>query len=75
MSVKWHEKTCPFCGEGSKVYISICIDMPDPEAPPEYNYTEMNMCNMCWLGMGIKPAFTHNREVRDFAGVEHEARR
>ena len=77
--IGWDKETCAFCGtrpemfdsEGRPpgVYIVIRIDMPDPQLPPEYAYTEMAMCKACWLEMGIEPAFEHNREIRACAGV------
>ena len=72
MTTPWNERTCAFCGIGSKAYISIRIDVPNPEAPPEYSYTETDMCKKCWAEMGIKAAFEHNREIREVAGVEQE---
>ena len=72
MTSRWNERCCSFCGIGSQAYISIRIDMPDPEAPPEYGYTETDMCKKCWREMGIEAAFGHNRAIREVAGVEQE---
>ena len=70
--MNWDNKTCDFCGIGHRAYIVILLDLPDPQCPPEFAYSETALCLMHWQEIGIKAAFEHNRELRDIAGIEHE---
>lgn len=70
MSIKWNEKVCSICGAGSKVFIVILLDLPDPQLPPADAYSEMALCVKHWRELGLQPAVEMNRELRACAGIE-----
>ncbi len=69
---EWHELTCNFCGNETKghIYISIRIDLPDPEAEEEFQYTQTDLCKKHWDMLGVDTAFEHNESIREVAGIE-----